>query len=95
LSAPDAQEPHRLIFVDETQTFVAALRCDGLSASWIIERPMNRQIVETWIETQLALTLQPSEIVILDNLSSHKSKKAKTILKERVVPVHSTLLTRP
>jgi transposase len=66
-----------------TQTFVAALRCDGLTAPWIIDRPMNRQIFETWVETQLAPTLQPGDVVILDNLSSHKSEKAKAILKER------------
>lgn len=108
-----AQEPHRLVFVDETgtttkmtrlrgrarrgervkasapfghwatQTFIAALRCDGLTAPWLIDRPMNRQIFETWVETQLAPTLQPGDVVILDNLSSHKSDKAKAILKER------------
>ncbi len=44
---------------------------------------MNRQIFETWVETQLAPTLQPGNVVILDNLSSHKSEKAKAVLKER------------
>lgn len=66
-----------------TQTFVAALRCDGLTAPWIINTPMNRKIFETYVETQLAPTLQPGDVVILDNLSSHKSEKAKAILKKR------------
>ena len=44
---------------------------------------MNRKIFETYVETQLAPTLQPGDVVILDNLSSHKSEKAKAILKER------------
>lgn len=44
---------------------------------------MNRRIFETWVETQLAPTLQPGDMVILDNLSSHKSQKAKAILKAR------------
>lgn len=66
-----------------TQTFVAALRHDGLTAPWVIDRPMDRQIFETWIETQLAPTLEPGDVVILDNLSSHKSEKAKAILKQR------------
>ncbi len=65
-----------------TQTFIAALRCDGLTAPWIINGPMNRTIFETYVETQLAPTLQPGDVVILDNLSSHKSQKAKAILKE-------------
>lgn len=106
------QEPHRLVFIDETatttkmtrlrgrarrgqrlrarapfghwktQTFIAALRCDGLTAPWIIDRPMNRKIFDTYVETQLAPTLQPGDVVILDNLSSHKSEKAKAILKQ-------------
>ena len=67
----------------KTQTFVAALRCDGLTAPWIIDAPMNRNIFETYVETQLAPTLSPGDVVILDNLSSHKSEKAKAILRKR------------
>jgi transposase len=44
---------------------------------------MNRTLFETYVETQLAPTLRPGDIVILDNLSSHKSEKAKAVLKER------------
>lgn len=66
-----------------TQTFIAGLRCDGITAPWIIDAPMNRIIFETWVETQLAPTLNPGDVVILDNLSSHKSEKAAAILKER------------
>jgi len=66
-----------------TQTFTAALRCDGLTAPWITNRPMTRPIFETYVETQPAPTLQSGDVVILDNLSSHKSEKAKAILKER------------
>lgn len=66
-----------------TQTFIAGLRHDGLTAPWLIDRPMNRQIFEAWVETQLAPTLQPGDVVILDNLSSHKSERAKAVLKQR------------
>ena len=62
-----------------TQTFIAALRHDGLTAPWVIDRPMNRQIFETYVETQLAPTLKKGDMVILDNLSSHKSDKASAI----------------
>lgn len=108
-----AQEPDRLVFVDETgtttkmtrrygrarrgervkasapfghwatQTFIAALRCDGLTAPWLVDRAMNRTIFDTWVETQLAPTLRQGDIVILDNLPAHKSEKAKAILQER------------
>lgn len=66
-----------------TQTFIAALRCDGLTAPWIVDRPMNRKIFDTWIETQLAPTLRRGDVVILDNLASHKSEKARAILEKR------------
>lgn len=67
----------------QTQTFIAGLRCDRLTAPWVIDRPMNRTIFEAYIETQLAPTLEPGDVVILDNLASHKSEKAKAILRER------------
>lgn len=67
----------------KTQTFVAALRCDGLTAPWIIDGAMSRRIFETYVETQLAPTLQAGDVVILDNLACHKSEKAQAILKTR------------
>ena len=42
---------------------------------------MNRAAFEVYIETQLAPCLQPGEVVIADNLSSHKSAVAQTLLK--------------
>lgn len=45
---------------------------------------MNRANLETCVETQLAPTLNPGDVVILDNLSSDKSEKAKAILKARL-----------
>jgi transposase len=66
----------------KTQTFIAGLRCHGLVAPWVINRPMNRQLFDLYIETQLAPTLNKGDVVILDNLSSHKSDKAAQILKD-------------
>jgi len=66
-----------------TQTFIAALRHDGLTVRWVIDSPMNRRIFEAYVETQLALTLKPGDRVIRDNLSSHKSENAAATLKER------------
>jgi len=59
-----------------TQTFIAALRHDRLDAPWVIDGAMNRELFELYVETQLAPTLQPGDVIILDNLSSHKSPKA-------------------
>lgn len=66
-----------------TRTFVAALRCDGLTAPWVIDAPVNRDIFETHIETQLAPVLKPGDVVILDNLSSHKSERTAQIIQAR------------
>lgn len=66
-----------------TQTFIAALRCDGLTAPWIIDKAMNRAAFDTYVETQLAPTLERGDVVILDNLAVHKSAKAAACLKER------------
>ena len=66
-----------------TQTFVAGLKCDGLVAPWIVNAPMNRVIFDTYVETQLAPVLRPRDVVILDNLSSHKSARAESILRSR------------
>ncbi len=67
----------------KTQTFIAGLRSTGLTAPWIIDRPMNREIFETWVETQLAPTLNPGDVVIMDNLSSHKSPKAEKMIRAK------------
>ena len=66
-----------------TQTFIAALRCDGLTAPWVINSAMNRAAFDTYIETQLAPTLHKGDVVILDNLAVHKSAKAAACLKTR------------
>lgn len=38
-----------------TQTFIAALRCDGLTAPWIVDRPMDRKVFDAWVETSSRL----------------------------------------
>ena len=66
----------------QTQTFIAGLRCWGLTAPWVIDGPMNRDAFDTYIETQLAPTLNEGEVVILDNHRPHKSDRAAECLKD-------------
>ncbi|PHR54424.1 MAG: hypothetical protein COA43_16570 [Robiginitomaculum sp.] len=47
-------------------TFIPGLRCDGLTAPWVIDGPMTGDIFQTYMETQLAPTLQKGHVVILD-----------------------------
>ncbi len=67
----------------KTHTFIAGLRCHELSAPWVIDGPLNRAAFDRYIETQLAPTLSKGDVVILDNLAVHKSKRAAQCLKER------------
>ena len=65
----------------KTQTLIAGLKCDGLVAPFVIDAPMNRAIFETWVETQLIGVLKPGDVVIMDNLSSHKSPAADAAIR--------------
>lgn len=67
----------------KTQTFIAGLRCFGLTAPFVVDRPMNRRIFETYVETQLAPTLSAGDVVILDNLAAHKSPRAEAAIRAR------------
>jgi len=44
---------------------------------------MNREIFEAYVETQLAPTLKPGDVVILDNLAAHKSSRAEKAVRDR------------
>lgn len=67
----------------KTQTLIAGLRHDGLVAPFVIDAPMNRVIFDTYIETQLAPTLKPGDVVIMDNLAAHKSPVAEAAIRAR------------
>jgi hypothetical protein len=49
----------------KTQTFIAGLRCDALTAPFVIDAPMDQRIFETYVETQLVPTLRPGDVVVL------------------------------
>lgn len=66
-----------------TQTFIAGLRCDGLVAPWVVDGAIDGEAFDTYVQTQLAPTLKPGDVVILDNLNVHKSPRAKKALAER------------
>jgi transposase len=67
----------------KTQTFIAGLRCHGMIAPWIIDRPMNKASFEIYVETQLAPELTPGDVVILDNVAFHKSERAAELVRKR------------
>src|SRR5690625_7500081 len=65
-----------------TQTFIATLRLDRLDAPWVLSGPMNRVRFETYLDTQLAQTLNLSDVVILDHLPIHHRPKAAETLRD-------------
>jgi transposase len=57
----------------QTMTFMAALRHDRITAPWFIEGPINGETFLLYIEKVLVPTLRHGDIVIMDNLGSHKA----------------------
>jgi transposase len=64
----------------KTTTIVAGLRQDGIVASFVLDGPINRDAFETYVAKVLAPELRPGEIVIMDNLSSHKGPRVREMI---------------
>ena len=67
----------------KTMTFIAGLRCDGLTEPRVIESTMDGDVFERYIDTQLAPILQKGEAVVLDNLPAHKRDDANPAVGKR------------
>jgi transposase len=74
----------------KTLTFVAALRVDRVDAPWVIDGPINGELFTLYAQTILAPTLSPGDVVILDNLGSHKGHAARRAV--RAVGAHLLFL---
>jgi len=64
-----------------TTTFLAGLRKDALVAPLVVDGPINGEIFLAWIKQHLAPTLKKGDIVLMDNLSSHKVQGVLEALK--------------
>jgi transposase len=64
-----------------TLTFLGALRCDGLVAPCVFDGPINGECFLAYVEQQLVPALKPGDIVILDNLGSHKAAALRGLIK--------------
>ena len=58
-------------------TFLGALRSDDITAPCVFEGPINGECFRAWVEQQLVSTLRPGDIVVMDNLGSHKAKAVR------------------
>jgi transposase len=66
----------------KTLTFIAALRVDRVDAPWVIDGPINGELFTLYVEKILAPTLAKGDVVILDNLGSHKGQAARRALRQ-------------
>ena len=60
-----------------TYTFLAALRSDRVEAPCLFDGPINGERFRAWVEQALVPTLKPGDVVVLDNLGSHKGKAVR------------------
>ena len=66
-----------------TTTFVAALRHDGLTAPLVVDGAMKGDVFLAYVRQQLAPTLQPGDIVVMDNLAAHKKAGVREEIESR------------
>jgi transposase len=66
----------------KTTTFLAGLRASGLVAPFVLDGPINRDAFETYTARVLVPELRPGDIVVMDNLSSHKGPRVRALIEQ-------------
>jgi len=65
----------------KTMTFLAALRHDRIEAPWVLDSPINGQTFRIYVENLLVPSLRPGDVVIMDNLGSHRGKAIRRAIR--------------
>ena len=83
-------DPSRLIFIDKTphghwktSTHIGALDHRGLRCSTLVDGPVNADVFGAFVDQVLAPTLNRGDIVVMDNLSNHKSERIRRSIEAR------------
>lgn len=66
-----------------TMTFVAALRHDSIVAPCVFDGPINGVSFRAWVDQQLLDTIKAGDIIVMDNLGSHKSRAIRQAIRAR------------
>ena len=66
----------------KTMTFVAALRCDRIEAPVVLDQPMNGEWFLAYVEQALVPTLKAGDVVVMDNLGSHKGRAVRRAIRK-------------
>ncbi len=64
----------------KTTTVIAGLRSSGIVAPFVIDCAVDRDVFETWVEQVLIPELRAGDIVVMDNLSSHKGPRVQALI---------------
>lgn len=64
----------------KTMTFLAALRVEGITAPCVFDGPINGASFQLYVEQFLLPTLKPGDLIIMDNLGSHKSEAVRAAI---------------
>ena len=64
-----------------TMTFIAALRHDRIDAPFVLDGPVNGEAFRAYVAQVLAPTLAPGDIVVMDNLGSHKGQAVRSAIR--------------
>ena len=64
----------------KTTTFVAGLRLTGITAPFVLDGAINRNAFETYVARVLLPELRPGDVVVMDNLSSHKGPRVREMI---------------
>jgi transposase len=66
----------------KTTTFLGALTTSGFIAPFVLDGPINRISFEAYVEQFLVPELEPGDVVIMDNLSSHKGPRVREMIEQ-------------
>ena len=64
-----------------TMTFIAALRHDRIDAPFVLDGPVNGEAFRAYVKTVLVPTLRPGDVVVMDNLGSHKGQAVRRAIR--------------
>jgi transposase len=64
----------------KTTTFIAGSKLEGVVAPLVFDGPINAEVFEVYVEQFLAPTLAAGDIVVMDNLSSHKAPRIRELI---------------
>jgi len=72
----------------QTTTMISSIRVDGTTACMTLEGPTDTEVFRTYVRQILSPTLRAGDVVILDNLSPHKSDGTLELIKQRGATIY-------